>query len=118
MTADVAIRIVLLTLQGCTATHMQLSLTAGISSPFKRVSARIISTTFTSQPTQSPMETTIWARFHIVNPIGLPMWSHKMCAGSQAGLNSRSSTSQTVSQTYQNSALMRLIELRRRELVG
>src|SRR4051812_7045921 len=97
---------------------MKLSVTAGISSPFKRVSARIISTTFTSQPTLSPKETPIWAGFHIENPAGLPMWSQKMCAGSQAGLNNHSSTLQTVPQTYQNYKLLRLIELRRGELVG
>src|SRR4051812_23659330 len=97
---------------------MKLSVIAEISSPFKRVSARIISTTFTSQPTQSPMETPIWAGFHIVNPAGLPTWSQNMCAGSEAGPNSRCSTSQTVPQTYQNSELLRLIELRRGELVG
>src|ERR1041385_6347774 len=52
LTADAAIRIVLLTLQGSTATHTKLSVTALASTPFKRVSARIISTNFTSQPTQ------------------------------------------------------------------
>src|SRR3954464_14619745 len=64
------------------------------------------------------METPIWARVHIVNPADLPMWSQKMCAGSQAGLNSRSSTLQTVPQTSQNSELLRLLEKRRGELVG
>src|SRR3954471_15693104 len=58
----------------------------------------------------STMETPIWAGVHIVNPAGLPMWSQKMCVGSQAGLNSGSSTLQTVPQNYQNSKLLRLIE--------
>src|SRR3954462_6090778 len=118
MTTDAAIRIVLLTLQGCTATHMKLSVTAGISSPFKRVSARINFHNFYLTANSNSMETLIWAGVHIVNPTGLPMWSQKMCAGSQAGLNSRSSTSQTVPQTYQNSELLRLFEMRRGELVG
>ena len=50
----------------------------------------------------SSMEPLIWVGFHTVNPAGLPVWSQKMYAGSQAGLISRSSTSQTVPQTYQN----------------
>src|ERR1041385_725354 len=52
LTADAAIRIVLLTLQGCTATHMKLSVTAFVLDTVQEVPARIIPTTFTSQPTQ------------------------------------------------------------------
>ena len=102
ITADAAIRIVLLTLQGCTATHMKSSVTAfGLDT----IQAGVDEDNFHNlylTANSSSMEPLIWAGFHIENPAGLPVWSQKMCAVSQAGLNSRSSTSQTMPQTYQN----------------
>src|ERR1041385_1312545 len=41
LTADTAIRIVLLTLQGCTTTHTRISYRLGVG-PFKRVPARML----------------------------------------------------------------------------
>src|ERR1043165_8314134 len=50
ITADTAIRIVLLTLQGCTTfTHVS-SLTAFDLATVQEVTARMLTTTFTSQP--------------------------------------------------------------------
>src|SRR3954470_23800131 len=102
ITADTAIRIVLLTLQGCTATHMKSSVTAfGLDTIQAGVGEDNFHNLYLTANSSS-MEPLIWAGFLIENPTGLPMWSQKMCAGSQAGLISHSSTSQTVPQTYQN----------------
>src|SRR3954470_17169893 len=79
ITTDAAIRIVLLTLQGCTATHMKPSVTAFGLVTLQAGVARTISTTFTSQPSQSSLEPPIWDGFHTVNPAGLPKWYQKMC---------------------------------------
>src|SRR3954462_3956477 len=87
------IRIVLLTLQGCTTTHMKPSVTAfGLDT----IQAGVGEDNFHNLyliANSNLMEPLIWAGFLIENPSGLAMWSQKMCAGSQASLNSRSSTS-------------------------
>src|SRR3954469_19692451 len=102
ITAYTAIRIVLLTLQGCTTTHMKCSVAAfGLNT----IQAGVGEDNFHNLyliANSSSMEPLIWAGFHIVNPAGLPVWSKKMYAGSQDGLNIHSSTLQTVPQTYQN----------------
>src|ERR1041385_9042540 len=48
ITVDAAIRIVLLTLQGCTATHTRPSVTAFDLDTIQGVPARMLTTTFTS----------------------------------------------------------------------
>ena len=94
---------------------MKLSLTAKNSSPFKRVSTRIISTTFTSQPTLSSMEMPIWAGFHNREPRRFTdAVPEDVCKAPGRSRLGRSLTSQAVPQTYQNTKLLRLLDFEMR----
>src|SRR3954470_21216621 len=70
-TADTAIRIVLLTLQECTATHMKSSVTAfGLDTIQAGVGEDNFHNLYLTTNSSS-MEPLIWAGFHIENPAGL-----------------------------------------------
>ena len=68
ITADTAIRIVLLTLQGCTATHMKPSVTAfGLDTIQAGVGEDNFHNLYLTANSSS-MESLIWVGFHIMNP--------------------------------------------------
>src|SRR3954469_622132 len=84
ITAEAAIRIVLLTLQGCTATHMchQLPLFACHRS---RDDSDDATTTLRPQLRSSPESHLFEGNLH-GSPAEVPVQPQTMCAGSQAGL--------------------------------
>src|SRR4051812_900986 len=116
LTAYVAIRIVFLTLQRCTITH-----TCHHLPPFachcSRGDSEDATTTLHPQLRSSP-QSRLFEGDPYGSPAEVPVQPQMMCAGSQAGLSSRSATSQTVPQPYQNSELLRLLGFERGEVLG
>src|ERR1041385_1682322 len=85
LTADAAIRIVLLTLQGCTATHTHTHQLPPGSGALQAGTGEDVATTLRPQLRSSP-ESRLSEGDPYGSPAEVPVQPQTMCAGSQAGL--------------------------------